>query len=168
MPNILRYFILFLAVTALQIFLFDNLLLSLYVHPFVYLAFVLLLPMEFRGWQLLLSGAATGAAMDFFSGMPAVNTMATTAMAFCRPGVLRLFIGKEVVGDGGIPDTRRIGGGKFFRYALVSVTIHAMIFFGLETLTTVGILFTLLRIAVSAVCSLITIWCVQLLLPGRN
>ncbi len=168
MPNTFRYILLFLAVAALQIFLFDNLLLSLYIHPFVYLAFVLLLPMEIRDWQLLLLAAAMGAAMDFFSGEPAVNTMATTAAAFCRPGVLRLFVGKELVGDGGIPDARRIGGGKFFRYALVTVTIHALIFFGLETLTSVGILFTLLRVAISVVCSLTVIWCVQLVLPGRN
>ena len=168
MPNIFRYLFLFLAVTALQIFLFDNLRLNLYVHPFVYLAFVLLLPMEIRGVPLLLLAAAMGAAMDFFSGAPAVNTMATVGMAFCRPGVLRLFVGKEIVTDGGIPDRRRIGAGKFFRYALVSIMIHAMIFFGLETLTTVGMLFTLLRIAISAACTLIAIWCVQLVLPGRN
>lgn len=168
MPNLLRYILLFLAVAALQIFLFDNLQLSLYIHPFVYLAFVLLLPMEIKGYWLLLLAALVGVTMDFFSGVPAVNTIATVAMAFCRPTVLRLFAGKELVGDGGTPDSRRIGTGKFLRYASVCVLIHAVIFFGLETLTVVGILFTLLRIAVSVVCTLITVWLVQLVFSSRK
>ncbi|MDR0955445.1 MAG: rod shape-determining protein MreD [Rikenellaceae bacterium] len=168
MPTALRYFLLFLTVTALQIFLFDNLQLSLYVHPFVYLAFVLLLPMEIKGFWLLIWAAVMGVTIDFFSGAPAVNTIATVAMAFCRPGVMRLFIGKEVIGDGGSPHYRRIGNGKFLRYASVLILIHAVIFFGLETLTTVGILFTLLRIAISVVCSLIAIELVQLVFVPRK
>lgn len=168
MPKSFRYILLLLTVTALQVFLFDNLRLSLYIHPFVYMAFVLLLPMESRGWQLLLAGAATGAAMDFFSGAPAVNTIAAVATAFCRPTVLRIFAGREAVGDGGMPGSRRLGDGKFFRYLFICLTIHAAIFFGLETLSTAGILFTLLRMAVSILCSLAAVWFVQLVFSGRH
>ncbi len=168
MSKTLRYILLFVTVTALQLFLFDHLQWSLYLHPFVYLAFVLLLPMEIRGWQLLVLAAAAGLAIDFFSGTPAVNTIATVAMAFCRPTLLRFFVGKETVSDGGVPDSRRVGAGRFFRYAVVAVTIHAAIFFGLETLTAVGLLFTLLRIAISVACSLFTIWLVQLAFSRRS
>ncbi len=168
MSKILQYILLFLTVTALQLFLFDHLQLSLYLHPFVYLAFVLLLPMDIRGWQLLVLATATGVAIDFFSGTPAVNTIATVAMAFCRPTLLRFFVGKETVSDGGAPDSRRVGAGRFFRYAGVAITIHAVIFFGLETLTAVGLFFTLLRIVISVVCSLIAIWFVQLVFSKRS
>ena len=161
MHRFFQYLILFGVLAALQVFLFDNLQLNLYVHPFVYLAFVLLLPMQINGNLLLLLAAATGAAMDFLSGTPGIHTIATTAAAFCRPLLLRLFAGKELIGDGGIPNARRIGGGKFFRYALAFIVVHAVVFFTLETLSVAGILFTLLRAGISVACTLAVVWVVQ-------
>jgi hypothetical protein len=163
MPRILQYILLFLVVTALQIFLFDNLQLSLYIHPFVYVAFILLLPMEIKGYLLLLLAAGTGIVMDFFSGAPGVNTIATTAMAFCRPSILRWFVGKDLVGDGGIPNAYKIGRGKFIRYATILIVIHAAVFFTMETLSFSHALFTFLRVLSSVAGSLIVVWVVQLL-----
>ena len=168
MHRILQYIFLFLVVTALQVFLFDNLQLSLYVHPFAYLAFVLLLPMEIQGYALLLLAAALGVTMDFFSGMPGVNTIATVATAFCRPTALRFFVGKDLVGDGGMPNARRIGTGKFLRYALVLTLVHSVVYFVLENLSTVNVLFTVLRIVINTLCSLVVVWFIQLLFVSRK
>ena len=168
MYRIIQYTLLFLIVTALQVLFFNNLQLNLYVHPFVYLAFVILLPMEIKGYWLLLLAAITGVAMDFFTGMPGVNTAATAAAAFCRPGILRLFVGKDVLSDRGVPNRWKIGSGKFLRYALTMILIHSVVFFALETLSAIGIGFTLLRIAASTLCSLIVIWFVQLLFISRK
>lgn len=168
MPRVVQYLILFAVVIALQIFLFDNLYLSIYLHSFVYLAFILLLPMEIKGHLLLVLAAVTGIVMDFFSGVPGVHTIATVAMAFCRPGILRFFAGKDMVNDGGVPNVEKLGAGKFFRYASVLVTLHAIVFFVLETLTFTGALLTALRIVVSVVFSLTVIWLVQLLFTSRK
>ena len=167
MPRTIQYILLLLLVTALQVLLFDNLQWGFYIHPFVYLAFVLLLPMEIGGIGLLLLAAATGAAMDFFSGAPGVNTIAATAAAFCRPAILRWFVGKELVGDGGVPTARRIGRGKFFRYVLLMTVVHSAVFYAMETLSTVGIALTLLRIAASVVCTLVVVWLIQSIFGGR-
>ncbi len=171
MLRFLQYSLLLLTAVALQIFLFDNLQLSLYVHPFVYLAFILLLPMETKPYLLLLLALPTGAAIDLFSGMPAVNTIATVFIAFCRPLTLRLFVGREVVREGGVPNEAKLGSGKFLRYAFTLVGLHGIVFFMLETLTSTGIGYTLLRIGVSAVCTTLVIYFFQLfftLSPPRN
>jgi hypothetical protein len=162
MPRIFQYIFLFLTVAALQVFLFDNLQWGLYVHPFVYLAFILLLPMEIRGAWLLLLSAAVGASMDFFSGMPGINTIAATTVAFFRPTILRWFVGRELVTDGGVPNARRIGRGKFFRYSLLSIVLHCVLFYAVETFSVSGILFTSVRIVASAVCTLGVVWLIQL------
>lgn len=171
MLRFLQYTLLFLTAVALQIFLFDNLQLSLYIHPFIYLAFILLLPMETKGYSLLLLALPTGAVIDLFSGMPAVNTIATVFVAFCRPAVLRLFVGREVVRDGGVPNEAKLGTGKFLRYAFTLILLHGIVFFTLETLTTTGIGYTLLRIGVSTFCTALVIYFFQLLFtlsPPRN
>lgn len=168
MLRIAQYLLLFVATAALQLFLFDNLSWGYWVHPFIYLAFVLLLPMEIgRGWLLLLAAGA-GAAMDFFSGAPGVNTAATTAAAFCRPALLQGFVGKELVGDGGMPNVRRVGGGKFFRYAFLTILVHVSVFYTLETLSAAGLFHTLLRVAASTACTLAAVWLVQAAVGGRN
>jgi hypothetical protein len=168
MPRIIQYILLLLMVTALQVLLFDNLQWGLYIHPFIYLAFVLLLPMEIGGGWLLLLAAAVGVAMDFFSGAPGVNTIAATAAAFCRPSILRWFVGKDLVGDGGVPNARRIGRGKFSRYALLLIAVHCTVFYTMETLSTVGVWFTLLRIVASVLCTFIVIWLIQSIFGTRK
>jgi hypothetical protein len=171
MHRFLQYTLLFLTAVALQIFLFDNLQLSLYVHPLIYLAFILLLPMEINPYLLLLLAVPTGMAVDLFSGMPAVGTIATVFVAFCRPAVLRLFVGRELVREGGVPNAAKLGAGKFLRYSFTLILLHSILFFSLETLTMTGIGYTLLRIAVSAACTTLAVWFFQLLFslnPLRN
>ncbi|MCD8185633.1 MAG: rod shape-determining protein MreD [Rikenellaceae bacterium] len=168
MPRILQYILLFLGVSVLQIFLLDNLQWSLYLHPFAYLAFVLLLPMEIKGYLLLLLAAGMGCTMDFLSGIPGVNTAAVTAMAFCRPTLLQVFVGKELVGDGGVPNAARIGTGKFLRYATGLTLIHALVFYTLETLSAHQLAFTFLRILSSTASTLVVLWCIQLLFVNRK
>ena len=168
MFRIIQYTVLFLVVAALQVFLFNNLQLNLYVYPFVYLAFVVLLPMEIKGYWLLLLAAGMGVTMDFFMGTPGVHTIAIVAAAFSRPALLRLFAGKDMVSDGGIPNREKIGAGKFLRYAFVISLLHSIVFFALETLTTTGIGFTLLRAAASSVSTLVVTWFVQLLFVSRK
>jgi len=168
MYRFLHYLLMLLTAVALQVFLFDNLQLSLYIHPLIYIAFLLLLPMETRPFTLLLAGTALGVAVDLLGGMPAVNTIATVFTAFCRPLVLRLFVGREVVREGGEPNASRIGAGKFMRYAFVLILIHGALFFTLETMSLTGIGYTALRVAVSTACTVVVVWFFQLLFTGKT
>ena len=59
MRRMLDYLLLFLVVVVLQVFLFDNLDTGLYLHPMIYMAFILLLPVETVPILVLLLGLAT-------------------------------------------------------------------------------------------------------------
>lgn len=168
MHRFLHYLLMLLTAVALQIFLFDNLQLSLYIHPLIYIAFVLLLPMETRPLVTLLLAAALGLTVDLLGGMPAVGTIATVFTAFCRPAALRLFVGREVVREGGEPNASRIGAGKFMRYATAMILIHGILFFTLETMSLTGIGYTALRIVVSTACTAVAVWFFQLLFSGKT
>ncbi len=60
MYRIYPFVILFLTTALLQVFLFDNLSVSIYLDPLVYVAFVLLLPLDIRPVTLLGAGLAMG------------------------------------------------------------------------------------------------------------
>lgn len=163
MYRIFEYILLFIVVVVLQVLFFDNLYFSMYITPFVYTAFIILLPMEIKGYLLLLLALALGVIIDLFMGTPAINTIATVFMAFCRPTITRFFIGKDMIEEGGIPNINTVGTGKFIRYALVLLLLHSTVFFCLETLTSAGIIFTLIRIALSTLCSAVVVYFCQLL-----
>ncbi|MEG2370030.1 MAG: rod shape-determining protein MreD [Alistipes sp.] len=166
-----RYFVLFVTTLLLQVYLFDNLQISVYLNPLIYIAFIVLLPIETPPVVVLLSGVMTGVLMDWTMGAAGVNTIATVLVAFLRHPVLRMLCSRDTVRDGGIPSSYQLGTGVFLRYLLIMVLLHHAVFFLMESLSWVPILRTLLRVMVSSTVSILFIWLVARLftskLPGR-
>ena len=103
MYRTLPYLALFAATVLLQVFLFDNLSISVYLNPLIYVAFIILLPLDTPPAVLLCSGLLSGAVLD--ASMDAAATPITLAppRAFLRPMLLNLLCGRENVREGGIP-----------------------------------------------------------------
>ena len=76
MYRTLQYAILFVVLVLLQVFLFSRIGISIYVHPLVYIAFILLLPIEIAPLSGLLLGLLMGVTMDLFMATAGVNTIA--------------------------------------------------------------------------------------------
>lgn len=161
MRKVLEYAMLFIAVVLLQAFLFSRIGISVYLHPLVYVVFILLLPMEISGGLLLLLAFALGVSVDALTGMAGLNTIATLFTAFCRPMLLTLLAGKDEVKDGGLPDSRRLGAKKFMYYSGILVFLHSVVFFSFETLTLKYYYIVLLRTLLSSAVALILIYFIQ-------
>jgi len=58
--SILRFGLLFIILILLQVLLFNNIQFSGYINPYVYLMFIILLPVEIPSWILLLLSFGTG------------------------------------------------------------------------------------------------------------
>lgn len=158
MVRTLPYLVLFAAAVLLQLFLFDNLSISIYFNPLIYIAFVLLLPLDTPHAALLGAGLALGLTMDFGMGAAGVNTIATLFIAFVRPWVLGLFTGRDDAREGGVPSPERMGSRKFVQYLIAAVLLHHTIFFVLEALSWSRLPFTALRIGVSSACSVLFVF----------
>ena len=79
--SILRFGLIFILLILLQVLLFNNIQFSGYINPYVYILFILLLPVEIPAWILLLLSFAAGGIIDFFSGSPGMHASAYSA---CR------------------------------------------------------------------------------------
>ena len=161
MHRTLQYAILFIVMVILQIFLFSRIGISVYVHPLVCIAFIVLLPMEIAPLLLLTLGLLMGVTMDVFMGTAGINTIATLFVAFCRPTLLNLLAGKDEVKDGGIPNVNRLGIKKFIKYASFMVLLHSTVFFIFETLSLHFFYLTLLRILLSSAVTLLLVYFCQ-------
>lgn len=168
MYKVIEYTILFVVVVLLQFFLFNNLNLGVYINPLIYVGFIVLLPMEIPAILLLLLGLAMGMVMDATMGTSGINTAASLFIAFVRPLVLNLTVGKDEVRDGGVPSTERLGMSKYYRYTSILIFLHCFIFFTLESLTWTFYYLTLLRIILSSFVTVVLVYFCQLLFTVKR
>ena len=143
--NIIRFVVLVIA----QVLIVNHIRLGGYVHPYIYLIFVMLLPINMPGWQLLLSGFGIGLVIDLFMGTLGMHAGATTLMAFCRPTIIKLVSGSQKFENIKEPSVNQLGFPWFLRYTLCMVTIHNFTLFMLEGFSFHLVGQALLRIVIS-------------------
>jgi rod shape-determining protein MreD len=151
--SVLRYSLIFILLILLQVLLFNNIQFSGYVNPYVYIMFILLLPIEMPSWLLLLLSFVTGLIIDFFSGSPGMHTSATVLAGFVRPYVLRLVSPRDGYDSGADPSMLIYGFRWFLTYTLLIVIIHHITLFYLEVFRLADFFRTLLRIILSTLFS---------------
>lgn len=127
--NIIRFVVLVLA----QVLIVNHVRLGGYVHPYIYLIFIMLLPINIQNWQLLLLGFLLGLSIDMFTSTPGLHAGATTLMAFCRPSILRLVNGNQKFENIQEPNLLQLGGIWFLRYTFSMVIVHHFALFLLES-----------------------------------
>jgi len=158
MYRIVTYSLLFLATVLLQVFLFDNLSVSIYLNPLIYVAFIVLLPVDTLAVWLLFAGVAMGATMDLLMGTAGINVMATVLIAFMRPFVLANLYGRDDLRDGGVPSPERLGHHVFLNYLVILVLVHHTVFFSMEALSWSHLLRTLVRVVASGSVTVAAVW----------
>lgn len=167
MHRAIPYILLFLATVLLQVFLFDNLSISIYLNPLVYVAFIVLLPLDMPPVGVLLCGLTMGLTMDAAMGAAGENTIATLLVAFLRPMLLDLVAGHDNAREGGIPSTGRLGTRTFVRYLAAMVVLHHAVFFSLEALSWAHAFHTLVRILLSSLLSMGFIWIIARIFTAK-
>ena len=123
----------FVVLVLLQVLVVNHIRLGGYVHPYIYLIFIMLLPINIPNWQLLLLGFGLGLSVDLFTGTPGLHAGATTLMAFCRPRIIKLISGTLKFENIYEPNLNQLDGMWFFRYVFCMVFVHHFALFFLES-----------------------------------
>ena len=146
----LKYPFLFVLMIVLQIMIFNNIQVSGYINPQVYVFFILALPIKIKGSLLLLLAFGMGLIIDAFTDSLAIHALASLVMAFFRPAVLRIFSDNPDDSDMVSPSYYSIGTFSLFLYGLILVLIHHGTLFFLELFRLNELLQTLSRTLISA------------------
>ncbi|SDB99752.1 rod shape-determining protein MreD [Williamwhitmania taraxaci] len=160
---LLKYFGLFVLLVLLQEFFFSNIQLSGYLNPYVYILFVLMLPLNTPRWIMLVTAFLLGLSVDLFANTLGFHAFATTLLAFIRPNIIALFSNRDDYNQGPVPTMAGFGLPWFLRYAGLCILIHHFTLFYLEAFTFHGFFFTFLRVILSSVFTLVIIVLSQLL-----
>lgn len=158
MPNtLIRNILLFVGLVFLQVMVFDNLHLGLFIHPYVYVLFIMLLPFETPRWSLIVNGFVLGLVIDIFSGTPGLNAAATVLMAYLRPNVINITTRKSDIEGKIAPSVSEMGLAWFMPYMVLLLVIHNYTLFMLEAFSIHLIGLVLLGTLLSVIFSTIVI-----------
>jgi hypothetical protein len=148
---LLRFFGIFVLVITLQLFIFNNIQLSGYINPYIYIAFILFLPYSTPRWLLLILGFFIGLTLDSFMNTYGMHSTATTFMAFVRPFVLSILSDREDVDKKGIPTINSNSFTWFIKYVIVLVLAHHLVLFFTESFSFFNFFLTIWRVILSTI-----------------
>ena len=137
--RLVKFILYFFGLVLVQILILNNVQLSGYINPYVYVLFILILPFETPGWLILVSAFMLGISMDVFpqgiaggGSTLGIHTSATLLVAFLRPLVLRWINTRGEYEKGTEPRARDYGFPWYFLYAVIIIGIHHFVLFYLE------------------------------------
>jgi rod shape-determining protein MreD len=159
--SVVRFSLVFIILVLLQVLLFNNIQFSGYVNPYVYIMFILLLPVEIPSWLLLFVSFGVGITIDFFSSSPGMHSSATVLAGFVRPYVLRITSPRDGYELGADPSMVAYGFRWYLTYTTIIVLIHHTALFYLEIFRITDFFRTLFRVLLSSVFSIIFILLIE-------
>lgn len=153
---LIKYGIIFIGLVFTQVLLLNQVQFSGFVNPYIYILFVMLLPVSSPRYMVLLSAFAIGLCIDVFSNTLGIHAFATVFISYLRPVVIRLITNREEdMLD--YPGLKQNGFGWFFYYTAIMVSVHHLVLFFVEVFTFANFSETLYRVFLSSLFSIFVI-----------
>ena len=156
LQNIFRFFLLVL----FQVLVLNNIQFLGYINPYLYILFILALPVRTPRWFLLILAFILGITIDIFSNTPGTHAFATVLVAFLREGIIKLFTSIEE-GNNPTPNFYTFGVSAYIKYAVIIVLIHHTTLFFLEAFSFAHPWIILAKIFLSSLVTILLILGVQ-------
>ena len=167
MNDILQHTIRFFILVGIQILVLNNVQISGYINPFVYILFIILLPPKMPKSIVLILAFIMGFTIDIFSDSYGIHSSATVLLAFLRPKVLTLVSikGGEDLEEIGIKQLRI---NRFFTYSGILCLTHHFTLFYLEAFRLNEFFDTFLRTLYSSIISILMILLIESLFSNKK
>jgi len=155
--ELISFFIRFLVLMAVQVVVLNNVQFSGYINPFVYIMFIMMLPVRIPKSLLLLIAFLTGLVVDMFSNTMGMHAAACVFMAYTRPSLLQLMAPRDGYEAESSPSIKQLGFTWFLIYASALTIIHHLMLFYIEVFRFSEFFSTLLRVVLSSIATVTTI-----------
>jgi rod shape-determining protein MreD len=166
--DIAAYLISFVIYVLMQALVINNIQLGWYLNPFIYIGFLMMLPLETPKWLILVAGFLLGYSIDFFSDTPGMHAMATVFIAFIRPYLHNAIIPRDDFQPNTQPSAAVFGYPWFIKYAIIMVFLHHFMLFFIEVFSFSYFYITLLKTLVSGISTILLLLVIQLFSFGKN
>ena len=149
----------FVLLILLQVLVFNRISFFGYATPFLYIYFIIKMPIGLNRSAITVLGFLLGFIIDIFCNTPGVNAAATTFAAFISGGIQGLFIMKNDYNDQEPGWT--LLGGAFIKYALLLTFIHHLLLISIEAFSFFNVKLIALRILSSTILTFLLIFALE-------
>lgn len=157
---------LFIAALLLQVFIFDNLVITPLLVVHVYPIFILSLPINIQPIKTLLLATLMGIALDIFAAGFGLYTITCVASAMCRGSLLKMMLGHREVIDGARPSPVSLERRGYYIFVSLFMALQMALFLGIEGFGLKSMNFVVSRYLISTALS--TLFVLLLLRVGRG
>jgi rod shape-determining protein MreD len=147
--GVLRHILSLVIVLLLQMLVFNNLHFLGICHPYIYILFLIALPIRIPQWIELLIGFGVGLIVDMFCGSPGVHTAACGFLAYLRPIFIRRTI-QDAERISMTIDGLSIGFNEYVKLVVLYTILHHTLVFLIEAWSLAHFWFLLAKIIVSS------------------
>ena len=156
LQTIIKYSIIFVSLVLIQVLILNQIQFSGFVNPFIYILFVMLLPLTTPKYILLPIAFLLGLTIDVFSNSLGIHAAATTFIAYLRPMLVSVISNRDKE-KSDYPGLKQNGIEWFLLYTTAMVFFHHLALFFLEIFSFSGFFFTIFKIIFSSVFSIFVI-----------
>lgn len=147
--GVLRHILSLVIVLLLQMLVFNNLHFLGICHPYIYILFLIALPIRIPQWIELLIGFGVGLIVDMFCGSPGVHTAACSFLAYLRPIFIRRTI-QDAERISMTIDGLSIGFNEYVKLVVLYTILHHALVFLIEAWSLAHFWLLLAKIIVSS------------------
>ena len=155
-----KYTLRFVLFVLIQGLILNNINLFGYVHIYLYIIFLITLPVNISRELVLCIGFLLGISVDIFGNTFGIHAFATVFAAFSRFYLLKLFAPKDDHEEI-VPSIKSFGLGSFFKYSCLMIVIHHATLFLIDYFSFVNMEIILLQILLSSAFTLLFLMTVE-------
>ena len=156
MLTVIQNIIWFILLVLVQVLALNNIQFLGFINPYIYILFVLSLPVKLPRWITLLLAFGLGLTIDAFSNTMGMHAFASVFVAFFRDGVIKLFTSIEE-GNNPTPSFYTFGVGAYIKYIVTMVLMHHTTLFLLESFSFNHLWIVIFKIILSSLVTILLI-----------
>jgi len=160
MPTVLQNIFRFLILVLIQVLVLNNIQFLGYINPYLYILFIISLPVRIPRWFSLILAFAAGLSIDIFSNTIGMHAFAAVFIAFIRNGIISLFTSLEE-GNNPTPSFHTFGVSAYIKYTVLMVLIYHAVLFSLESFSFYNIWVVSTKVLLSSLVTFILIMGIQ-------
>ncbi|MBD5240174.1 MAG: rod shape-determining protein MreD [Bacteroidales bacterium] len=122
----LQFSVMFVVMVLLQAVICNRLVLFSVALAFVFIYFIIKLPMNISSSKVIFFSFLIGFCVDVFSDTPGMNSLACTCLGACRHTILRLYVPREDDVIHRIPGIASLGWAVFAKYVLTMSLLYCI------------------------------------------
>jgi len=131
MLTVIQNIVSFLLLVLAQVLILNNIQFLGFVNPYIYILFIISLPVRLPRWLTLILGFAIGLLIDTFSNTLGMHAFSSVLIAYARSFIIKLFTSIDE-GNNPTPSFHSFGVGAYIKYVFVMVFLHHASLFFLE------------------------------------